>query len=125
MRVGLIGTGAIAGKHAEAYAELGYEITAVSNRGVEKGRAFASEHGSDLVADWAELVTRTDIDYVDVCTFPDSHLDIVKACAQQGRSVLLQKPMDLNLDNCREMIRLCEEAGVRLGALLNAILNQT
>ncbi len=25
--------------------------------------------------------------------------------------------MDLNLDNCREMIRLCEEAGVRLGVI--------
>jgi len=32
MKVGLIGTGAIANKHAQAYKNIGYQIVAVSNR---------------------------------------------------------------------------------------------
>jgi predicted dehydrogenase len=117
MRVGLIGTGAIAHKHAQAYAELGYELAAASNRNADKGRAYAEQYGSEFIADWRELVLSPDIDYVDVCTFPDSHLEIVRECAAQGRSVLLQKPMDLTLEACREMIRLAADADIRLGVI--------
>ncbi len=117
MKVGLIGTGAIAHKHAEAYAELGYELIACSNRNAEKGRAFGEKYGAEFHADWRDLVARDDLGYVDVCTFPDSHLEIVRECAAHKRSVLLQKPMDLTLENCREMIRLCEAADARLGVV--------
>jgi predicted dehydrogenase len=117
MRVGLIGTGAIAHKHAQAYAELGYKLVAAANRNADKGRAYAAQYGAEFLADWRDLVASPDIDYVDVCTFPDSHLEIVRECAAQGRSVLLQKPMDLTLEACREMIRLATEADIRLGVV--------
>ena len=117
MKVGLIGTGAIAHKHAEAYAELGYELVAVSNRGEEKGRAYAEQYGAEFVADWQALVGRADLDYVDVCTFPDSHLAIVQECAARGRAVLLQKPMDITLEACRKMIRLAKDADICLGVV--------
>jgi UDP-N-acetyl-2-amino-2-deoxyglucuronate dehydrogenase len=117
MKVGLIGTGAIAHKHAEAYAELGYELVAVSNRSDEKGRAFAEQYRTEFIADWRQLVAHPDIDYVDVCTFPDSHLAIVQRCAAQQRAVLLQKPMDITLDACGEMIRLADDADIRLGVV--------
>ncbi|MDA0204424.1 MAG: Gfo/Idh/MocA family oxidoreductase [Acidobacteria bacterium] len=117
MKVGLIGTGAIAHKHAQAYGELGYKLSAAANRNADKGRAYAEQYGAEFCADWRDLVSRADIDYVDVCTFPDSHLEIVRECAAKGRSVLLQKPMDLTLEACREMIRLAQEADIRLGVV--------
>lgn len=117
MRVGLIGTGAIAHKHAQAYAELGYRLVAASNRNAEKGRAYAEQYGAEFFPDWRQLVRSPDIDYVDVCTFPDSHLEIVRECAAHGRSVLLQKPMDLTLEACREMIELAGRADIRLGVV--------
>lgn len=117
MRVGLIGTGAIAHKHAESYQEIGYQIVACSDRFADKGRAYAERYGADFVADWHDLVTRADVDYVDVTTFPDSHLEMVRACAAAGKHVLVQKPMELRLEPCREMIALCAEADVRLGVV--------
>ena len=117
MNIGLIGTGAISHKHGDAYNELGYKIVACSNRGAEKGQAFAEKYGAEFLADWKDVVARDDVDYVDVCTFPDSHLEIVQECAARGKAVLLQKPMDLTLENCREMIRLAKESGVRLGVV--------
>ena len=98
MRVGLIGTGAIAHKHAQAYGELGYKLAAAANRNADKGRAYAEQYGAEFLTDWRDLVLSPDIDYVDVCTFPDSHLEIVRECAAHGRSVLLQKPMALTLE---------------------------
>ncbi len=117
MKVGLIGTGAISHKHGDSYQELGFEIVACSNRGEAKGRDFAEKYGAEFHADWRELVARDDVGYVDVCTFPDSHLEIVEECAAKGKSVLLQKPMDLTLDNCRKMIELAKAANIRLGVV--------
>ena len=41
MRVGLIGTGAIAHKHAQAYGELGYKLAAAANRNAEAHGAYS------------------------------------------------------------------------------------
>ena len=117
MRVGLVGTGAIAQKHAECYEAIGYELAACSNRGLEKGKAFARRHGCEFVPDYRDLCSRDDLDYVDVCTFPDSHLDICTHAADHGKHVLLQKPMALTLEDCGRMIDLCRNRGVSLGVV--------
>ena len=117
MRVGLIGTGAIAHKHAQAYAELGYKLVSAANRNADKGRAYAEQYGAEFFADWRDLVLSPDIDYVDVCTFPDSHLDIVKACVANKKHVLVQKPIALTLEDARAMIDLTQRGGVQLGVV--------
>ena len=117
MRVGLVGTGAISHKHAESYDAIGYDLVACSNRGRAKGEAFAAKYGCAFEPDYRDLCARADIDYVDVCTFPDSHVDICRAAADRGKHVLLQKPMALTLAECREMIEVCRKAGVGLGVV--------
>ena len=117
MRIGLVGTGAISHKHAESYSAIGYDLVACSNRGRQKGEQFASQYGCDFVPDYSDLCARADIDIVDVCTFPDSHVDICRSAAANGKHVLLQKPMALTVDDCRTMIGLCADADVRLGVV--------
>ncbi len=117
MKVGLVGTGAIAHKHAESYREIGYTLAAVSNRGVRKGQAFADQYGAEFVADYRDLCRRDDIDYVDVCSFPDSRLAITREAAAAGKHVLAQKPLALTLDDAREMMRLAREADRTLGVV--------
>ncbi len=117
MNVGLVGTGAIAHKHAQSYREIGYTLAAVSNRGVEKGRAFAEQYGTQFVADYRELCGRSDIDYVDVCSFPDSRLAITREALAAGKHVLVQKPIALTLDDASEMMRLALEADRTLGVV--------
>ena len=117
MRVGLVGTGAIAHKHGDSYREIGYELVACSNRGRAKGEEFAAKYGCAFVPGVRDLCARPDIDYVDVCTFPDSHVQVCRWAAENGKHVLLQKPMALTLEECRTMIALCREAGVGLGVV--------
>ena len=93
MRVGLLGTGAIAEKHAEVYATLGFKLAACSNRHTGKGVAFAERWGATFIPGMEELCQLPGLDYIDVCTFPDAHVDAVKACAAIGRPILLQKPL--------------------------------
>ncbi len=117
MRVGLVGTGAIAHKHGDCYRSIGYELVACSNRGVAKGQAFAAKYGCDFEPDYRALCARQDIDYVDVCTFPDSHVDICRAAVEHSKHVLLQKPMALTEEACEEMMSLCRAANLRLGVV--------
>ncbi len=117
MRVGVIGTGAIANKHAVAYRNLGFRITACTNKSAERGKQFAWANGAEFVATAEELCARADVDFVDVCTFPDYRLDAVKLCAAHGKHVLVQKPMATNLAKAREMIAMARDAGIQLGVV--------
>lgn len=117
MNVGLVGTGAIAHKHAESYSEINYRLVAVSDLFAEKGREFARKYDTEFVGACRDLCARPDIDYIDVCTFPDSHLEIVKACVDNRKHVLVQKPIALTLADARAMIDLTQRAGVQLGVV--------
>jgi predicted dehydrogenase len=117
MRVGIIGTGAIAEKHAQAYKNIGYELTACTDRTVEKGREFAAAWGAEFVATPEELARHEDVDHLDVCTFPAYRLDAVELGAKYKKHVLVQKPMAVNLDVAALMIATARDAGIRLGVV--------
>jgi UDP-N-acetyl-2-amino-2-deoxyglucuronate dehydrogenase len=117
MRVGICGTGAIAAKHAHAYKAIGYRITACSNRSEEKGQRFAQETGADFVPSIEELCRRPDVDFVDLCTLPDFRLQAVEVCAENGKPILVQKPMAINCDVARQMISVACAAGIVLGVV--------
>jgi len=61
MRVGIIGTGAVSHKHAQAYANIGYQVTACTDFTPENGRAFAQRHGCEFVPTYQELCRRISV----------------------------------------------------------------
>src|ERR1700760_4483625 len=89
MNVGLIGTGAIARKHAQAYRNIGYRVTACTNATPDRGRKFAEETGAEFVSTPEELCRRREIDFIDVCTFPGYRLQAVELSAEYRKHVLV------------------------------------
>ncbi len=116
-KVGIIGTGAIAWKHAQAYKNIGYKVTACTDRTEEKGRKFAAAWGADFVATPEELSRRPDVDFLDVCTFPGYRLAAVELGAKYGKHVLVQKPMAVDLETASRMIEVADAAGIQLGVV--------
>src|SRR5579862_5566765 len=98
MRVGIIGTGAISHKHAQAYRKIGYEVVACTDISEPGGRAFAEKWGCQFLPSYEELCAHPRIDYVDVCTFPDFRLQPLKICAETGKHIQVQKPISTNLE---------------------------
>jgi UDP-N-acetyl-2-amino-2-deoxyglucuronate dehydrogenase len=117
MRVGLLGTGAIANKHAQAYRNIGFELVACSNKTESRGREFATRWGAEFVSDYRDLCRYPDLDFIDVCAFPDFHLEPVQACAEIKRPVQVQKPIATNLETARLMIDIARRAGIPLGVM--------
>lgn len=117
MRVGMIGTGAISHKHAQAYANIGYKITVCTDVFPAAGEKFAAQYGAKFVPTFEEVCSHPDVDYVDVCTFPDFRLQAVEAAAAAGKSIQVQKPISTNVETARKMIEAARKAGVVLGVV--------
>jgi len=117
MRVAILGTGAIANKHAQAYKNIGFELVACSNKTASRGEDFAKRWATRFVADTKELCQLPGLDFVDVCTFPNSHLEPVKFCAEIKRAVQVQKPVATNLGTAGEMLDVAREAGIKLSVV--------
>jgi len=117
LRVGMIGTGAISNLHARAYRNIGYRITVCTDIFEEAGRRFAAANGAEFVKTYQEVCRHPEVDYVDVCTFPDFRLEPVRLCAETGKHVQVQKPIATNLETAREMIDAARHAGIVLGVV--------
>ena len=101
MRVGIIGTGAISHKHARAYANIGYQVVAVHRLTCRKRARFCRALRLRICPSFEEVCRHPDIDYVDVCTFPEFRLEPVTACAEAGKHIQVQKPMATSLEIAR------------------------
>ena len=117
MRVGIIGTGAIARKHAQAYRNIGYQVTVAASLSETSARRFCDESGAEFVTNWQDVCRHAEVDFVDVCTFPELRLEPLQACAAAGKHVQVQKPMATDLATAREMIETARRAGILLGVV--------
>jgi len=115
LKVGLIGTGSIAQLHRNAYKQFPEKIKlmAVCDINEEAVKKFASiSNISDIYTSAEELLEKADIDAVDICTTHDTHYQLTMAAANAGKHILLEKPMAIKMDDCREMVKSAEKAGV-------------
>ena len=111
----MIGTGAISHKHAQAYRNIGYQLTVCTDINPEAGRRFADTYGCEFVDSYEDVCRHPQVDYVDVCTFPDFRLQPLKVCAESKKHIHVQKPIATDLETAREMIETARRAGIVLG----------
>jgi predicted dehydrogenase len=117
MNVGMIGTGAISNMHARAYRSIGFRLRVCTDINEEAGRRFADQHGAEFVPTYQEVCRHPEVDYVDVCTFPDFRLAPIEICAETKKHVQVQKPIATNLETARRMIETARRAGILLGVV--------
>src|SRR3954464_12748533 len=60
----------------------------------------------------AEVLSRKDIDIVDICTPGDSHADIAIAAAEAGKAILCEKPLANSVADAERMLAAVQRAGV-------------
>ncbi|MBS1832976.1 MAG: Gfo/Idh/MocA family oxidoreductase [Acidobacteria bacterium] len=117
MKIGILGTGAIAHKHVQAYKNIGWEVVACSNGYQPHGVAFAQQYGIEFVPTMDELCSHPNVEIVDVCTFPDIRLQPIELCAKTGKHVQVQKPISTNVATAKKMIDVARAAGICLNVV--------
>jgi UDP-N-acetyl-2-amino-2-deoxyglucuronate dehydrogenase len=115
---GIVGCGMIARFHARAIGEVrGAKLVACFNRTPEKADAFAAEQKCRAYHSLDELLADRAVDVVTVATASGAHLEPAVAAARAGKHVIVEKPLEITLKRCDQIIHACDKAGVRLATI--------
>jgi predicted dehydrogenase len=117
IRFGLLGCGRIAKRHSDLLGGNhieGAKLVAVCDPVRARADAVAAKFSVPAPYDIDDFLARKDIDAVSVLTPSGLHPQHVIACARAGKHVVVEKPMALRLQDADDMIRACDEAGVKL-----------
>jgi predicted dehydrogenase len=121
LRVGMIGYRFMGKAHSNAWRQAprffplkaGVEMHTICGRdpnALEDARKqFGWENAS---TDWKAVVNSPEIDIVDINTPNDSHAEIAIAAARAGKHVLCEKPLAMNVAQCKEMLDAVKKAKV-------------
>jgi len=98
------------------------------NDRIELRYAFARDPRVDRIQPYTGPVRLTDslelilqdheVQAVIVATPPSTHLEICERCFAAGKHVLLEKPIELNLERATRLLELATQAGLQLGVVL-------
>jgi predicted dehydrogenase len=119
LNIGLVGAGFMGRTHANAFAkvnqffELDYQpvLKAVCARNPAGAKAFAANWGYEgFETDWRNLISREDVDLIDIASPNDTHAEIAVAAAKAGKMVMCEKPLGRNAAEALEMVAAVEAA---------------
>jgi predicted dehydrogenase len=115
-RGGMIGAGDWSTTQLKAWAGVEkVKIVALADRHPERRNPVAEQFGISQVYDNLEIMLdQADLDFVDICTRPYSHVKLTKLAADRGLPILCQKPFCESLEEAEEVVSYCRERGVRL-----------
>ena len=116
IRLGMIGAGGFANVHLNGIKQLDFvEMVAISDIILENAKEKAEKyHIPHYYQDHMELLAREDIDAVTLPLPDQVHARIAIDAMRAGKHVLCEKPMALDLDECKEMVKVARETGMQL-----------
>ena len=120
IRWGIVGSGYIARKMAEALAVLpDAELTAIGSRSYERADAFGQEFDvPHRLESYEDVATCEDVDVVYIATPHTRHLQDATTALRAGKAVLCEKPLTVNT---REAATLIAEARANKAFLMEAM----
>jgi predicted dehydrogenase len=117
IHLGLIGAGIAARDlHGPAIKALSdrYNIAAICSRTLDKAQALAAWYGLDVPCtdDWAEILSRADVDAVAAALPISLNAPVVQACVEAGKPVLVEKPIACSVEEAAQVVRLAERRSI-------------
>ncbi|QEG01621.1 Putative 4,5-dihydroxyphthalate dehydrogenase [Stieleria maiorica] len=124
--IGIVGCGMIANFHARAIADAeGAHLVGAYSRRKQECDAFAEKHGGRGFGSLEEMLADPEIQAVSICTPSGLHLDSAVAAAKAGKHVIVEKPLEITTERCDQIIKACDEAGVRLSVAFQSRFHQS
>ncbi|MCP4482331.1 MAG: Gfo/Idh/MocA family oxidoreductase [bacterium] len=111
LKVALIGCGRISYKHVEAINNNKNKLKLVAACDLINKRA--QEKGVPVFEDYRDVL-KEDIDIVTIATDSGSHAKIALAALNEGKHVIVEKPMALSSDDADKMIKAATNNKVKL-----------
>jgi predicted dehydrogenase len=116
-KVGILG---FAHGHVNSYCtrwrenpDFGVQVVAGWDHDAERCAKFTGNHKIDACESAEALVARADVDAVVIGAETSFHADMVELAAAAGKTIVLQKPMALTMEQADRIVAAVEKAGVR------------
>jgi predicted dehydrogenase len=108
----------IARFHARALKEIPEtRLVALVSRSRENAEKVLSESNTPRCEIYSEVnaaFSRPDLDVVIITTPSGAHLEPAMAAAKAGKHVVVEKPLEITVERCDQIIEACGRAGVKL-----------
>jgi predicted dehydrogenase len=115
---GIVGAGLIGQVHAETLAAIDRaELRAVYNRSPARGKVLADRFNVPLYDDYDRFLACNDLDAVIICTPSGTHVDFALPAAKAGKHLIVEKPLEITVARCTEIIEAAEERHVTLSVI--------
>ncbi|MCO8272657.1 Gfo/Idh/MocA family oxidoreductase [Actinoplanes sp. TRM 88003] len=116
VRWGILAPGGIAAQFAGDLSLVpGAELAAVGSRRQETATAFAERFGfARAHGSYADLAADPDVDVVYIATPHAFHAEAAHLCIEAGKSVLVEKPITLDLPSAAQLVAHAREKNVFL-----------
>ena len=115
LRVGIIGTGWIAGSHMASYLQMpDVEIVGGADLIPGKAEAFFKKHGVEnakCYPNHKELIDNEKLDAVSICTYNCQHAEPTIYALEHGVHVMLEKPFTVTTEEAIEVIKAEKKSG--------------
>ena len=114
-RGAVIGAGYFSQFHYDAWKRMpDVEIVACCDVDVDKANDVAQTHGvKSVYSDYRQMLDQHQVDFVDIITRPDTHLELVNEISNRGIAIICQKPLASTVEEARQMVSLVNERGIR------------
>lgn len=115
---GIIGTGLIAHFHAKAIADIeNASLVGIYNHNANKAEEFSKVHGGKAYQSLEEMLSKPAIDIVSICTPSGLHLEPALKCIEAGKHCMIEKPLEVTVERCNEIINAASKAGVKVAVI--------
>ncbi|MBN3582704.1 Gfo/Idh/MocA family oxidoreductase [Algoriphagus aestuarii] len=116
--IGIIGTGSIALKHAQAISELKLAtLVGLYNPNSKSAESAKNRFEEPVFTDLDEFLKIPGLDVVCICTPSGMHLEPSLAASKAGKHILVEKPIEVNLERTDQLLASCEENQVQLAVI--------
>jgi UDP-N-acetyl-2-amino-2-deoxyglucuronate dehydrogenase len=118
---GLVGYGLIGKVHAEVIRTLaGARLAAVCGRDRNRTAEFAAQFETTGYTDYDEFLRHPGLQLVSICTPSGLHAELGIKAARAGKHMLVEKPIEIDLERADRLIEACESAGVKLAVIFQS-----
>ncbi|MFP4056798.1 MAG: Gfo/Idh/MocA family protein [Candidatus Brocadiia bacterium] len=115
----LIGCGMVGQHHITAIEGVrGARLAAICDVNEQAARRFADANDVPWYTDYHEMLeAQPEVDVVNVCTPSGLHLEPALAAIEAERHCVVEKPLEITLDRCDQLIEAADRAGVHLATI--------
>ncbi|MCO7203648.1 Gfo/Idh/MocA family oxidoreductase [Microbacterium sp. CnD16-F] len=121
--VGIVGAGVISQTYLENLTSFpDVKVVAIGDLIPERAKAKAEEHGVPSWGTLEDVLANPEVELVVNLTIPESHIAVSAQAVAAGKHVWTEKPLGLDREGARQLLKDAEAAGVRVGSAPDTIL---